>query len=60
MLWVASGLVRSKLSGFDNFRAFPLSRRLKIYDDLRAHFDRCMMGNLDKRFLILGAYMIFE
>ncbi len=60
MLWVASGLVRSKQAGFDNFRAFPLYRRLKIYDDLRAHFDRCMMGNLDKRFLILGAYMVFE
>lgn len=60
MLWVASGLVRNKLAGFDNFRSFPLPRRLKIYDDLRAHFDRCKMGNLDKRFLIMGAYMVFE
>lgn len=60
MLWVASGLVRNKVPDFDNLRALPLSRRLKIYDDLRAHFDRCMMGSLDKRFLILGAYMVFE
>lgn len=60
MLWVASGLVRNKLPDFDKFRGLPLERRLKIYDDLRAHFDRCMIGNLDKRFLILGAYMVFE
>ncbi len=60
LLWVASGLVRNKLAGFDNFRNLPLVRRLKIYDDLRIHFDRCMIGNLDKRFLILGAYMVFE
>jgi DNA polymerase III subunit delta' len=60
MLWVASSLVRDKLAGFDNFRSLILSRRLKIYDDLRAHFDRCMIGNLDKRFLIMGAYTAFE
>ena len=60
MLWVASGVVRNKISGFDGFKSRPIDRKLKIYDDLRAHFDKCMMGNLDKRFLILGAYMAFE
>jgi DNA polymerase-3 subunit delta' len=60
MLWMAAGLVRNKIAGFNAFRALPLARRLKIYDDLRTHFDRCQMGNLDKRFLILGAYMAFE
>jgi len=60
MLWLASGLVRNKVAGFENFKAFPMQRKIKIYDDLRAHFDRCMLGNLDKRFLIIGAYMVFE
>lgn len=60
MLWLSSGLVRGKVAGFEDLRALPLGRRLKIHDDLRAHFDRCQLGNLDKRFLILGAYMAFE
>ena len=60
MLWVASGLVRNKIAGFDELKARPLAQKIKIYDDLRAHFDRCMVGNLDKRFLIIGAYMAFE
>ena len=60
MLWLAGALVRSKLPGFDGLRALPMERRLKIYDGLRAHFDRCLLGNLDKRFLIMGAYMVFE
>lgn len=60
MLWVAGGLVRNKIAGFDGFREMTLARKLKLYDDLRAHFDRCLLGNLDKRFLIIGAYMVFE
>lgn len=60
LLWVASGVVRNKISGFDGLKSAPLARKLKIYDDLRAHFDRCQLGNLDKRFLIIGAYMVFE
>lgn len=60
MLWVASGLVRNKLAGFEPFKAHSMEKKIKIYDDLRAHFDRCMLGNLDKRFLIIGAYMAFE
>ena len=60
MLWVASGLVRNKLAGFDALKAKSVAQKIKIYDDLRAHFDRCMLGNLDKRFLIIGAYMAFE
>jgi DNA polymerase-3 subunit delta' len=60
MLWVAAGLVRNKVAGFDVFKARTVAQRIKIFDDLRAHFDRCMLGNLDKRFLIIGAYMAFE
>src|SRR3989338_6254766 len=60
MLWVASGLVRNKIAGFDTLKAHSVAKKIKIYDDLRAHFDRCMLGNLDKRFLIIGAYMAFE
>lgn len=60
MIWVAGSLVRNRLRGFDGFSSLGLSQRLKIYDDLRAHFDRCHLGNLDKRFLIIGAYMVFE
>jgi DNA polymerase-3 subunit delta' len=61
MLWIGGSLVRGRpIQGFDNFAMLPMARRLKIYDDLRAHFDRCMLGNLDKRFLIIGAFMAFE
>lgn len=62
ILWVASSLVRGKSigEGFEIYQALPLVRRIKLYDDLRAHFDRCSIGALDKRFLIMGAYMAFE
>jgi len=60
MLWIASGLVRGKLAGFEHFKHFSTPKKIKIYDDLRSHFDRCTMGSLDKRFLIIGAYTIFE
>lgn len=60
MLWVASGIVRNKINGFDRLKSAPLGRKLKIHDDLRIHFDKCQSGNLDKRFLIMGAYMVFE
>lgn len=60
MLWIASGLVRNKVAGFDALKSRSVAQKIKIYDDLRAHFDRCMLGNLDKRFLIVGAYMAFE
>lgn len=60
MLWVASGLVRNKIAGFDVLKSRSVAQKIKIYDDLRAHFDRCILGNLDKRFLIIGAYMVFE
>ena len=60
MLWLASGLIRNRVAGFDALKAQSMAKKIKIYDDLRAHFDRCMLGNLDKRFLIIGAYMAFE
>lgn len=60
MLWIASGLIRNRVPGFDALKAYPMAKKIKMYDDLRAHFDRCILGNLDKRFLIIGAYMAFE
>jgi DNA polymerase-3 subunit delta' len=60
MVWVASGLVRQRLDGFAPLIDLPLGKRIKIYDDLRAHIDRCYTGNLDKKFLFLGAFMAFE
>lgn len=60
MLWVAGALVRGRATGFAALQNLPLERRIKLYDALRAHIDRCQIGNLDKRFLIMGAYMVFE
>lgn len=60
MLSLVSSLVRHKLTGFDGLEALSLERRIRLYDLLTAHFDRCAQGNLDKRFLIMGAYMAFE
>lgn len=60
ILSLVSRLVRNKLTGFEGLQALSLERRIKLYDLLTAHFDRCAQGNLDKRFLIMGAYMAFE
>lgn len=60
MLWVAGALVRGKATGFAALQNLPLERRIRLYDALRMHIDRCQLGNLDKRFLIMGAYMVFE
>ena len=60
MLWIAGGLMRNRVAGFDVLKSQPMARKIKLYDDLKAHFDRCIIGNLDKRFMIVGAYMAFE
>lgn len=64
MLWLASSVVRGQsqnLPIIDNLVAnLSLERKLKLYDALAEHFSRCVGGNLDKRFMILGAYMAFE
>lgn len=63
-LWLLSSLVRGKTGGIKFLarmqETLPLGERLAIYDRLLAHFNQCQYGNLDKRFLILGAYMSFE
>lgn len=60
MLWVSGALVRGKLTGFDGLQSLSLEQKLKIHDTLKDHFDRVQMGNLDKRFLLMGAFMAFE
>ncbi len=37
-----------------------LADSLKICDSLESHFEMVRTGNLDKRFLVMGAYMAFE
>lgn len=37
-----------------------LAESLKICESLESHFEMVRAGNLDKRFLVMGAYMAFE
>lgn len=63
MLYISSALVRGKAdiaTQFPNWNTWPLEKKLQVYDDLRTHFDKCNIGNLDKRFMILGAYNVFQ
>ncbi len=64
LLWVASSLIRGNVYGLAWLEAMNarlgIEAKLAIYDQLSAHFDRCINGNLDKRFMILGAFMAFE
>ncbi len=41
-------------------QSFPLNQLLNLYDELQDHFLRCQVGNLDKKFIILGAFTVFE
>ncbi|MDY0028492.1 MAG: DNA polymerase III subunit delta' [Pseudobdellovibrionaceae bacterium] len=63
-LWLSSSLVRGRSCDLPFLESLlsltDTERRLKIHDALSVHFDLCMHGNLDKRFLILGAFMAFE
>jgi DNA polymerase-3 subunit delta' len=72
MLWTANALVRIKATGQGEevFTDLPglhamhrdasLADLLKISDNLKAHFETALSGNLDKRYLIMGAFMAFE
>ncbi|MDD3021962.1 MAG: DNA polymerase III subunit delta' [Alphaproteobacteria bacterium] len=64
LLWVASSLIRGEafeIPWLEVMNArLDVETKLAIYDQLSAHFDRCVYGNLDKRFMIMGAFMAFE
>lgn len=49
------------LRGIQGLRdQLTLAESLKICDSLESHFEMVRTGNLDKRFLVMGAYMAFE
>lgn len=70
LLWVSSSILKAKaeekplphtLSALQTlYYEVPLARWLQICDTLREHFTRVHSGNLDKRFLVMGAFMVFE
>ncbi|MCB1551338.1 MAG: DNA polymerase III subunit delta' [Alphaproteobacteria bacterium] len=64
LMWVASSLVRGHTDGLEGLDrisdSLDIESKIRIYDSLDEHFNRCSVGNLDKRFMILGAYMAFE
>jgi len=63
-LWLSSSLVRGRSCELPFLERLisctDVEQRLKIHDALSEHFDLCMHGSLDKRFLIMGAFMAFE
>jgi hypothetical protein len=70
LLWFAGSILKSKASGNPAFKAFDRFSRLsnevslagwlQICDLLREHFTRVQIGNLDKKFMVMGAYTVFE
>jgi DNA polymerase-3 subunit delta' len=72
LLWTASALVRIKATGQGGevFADLPglqtlqnsrsLGDLLKISDALKTHFETALNGNLDKRYLVMGAFMALE
>lgn len=64
ILWLATALVLGRHGRIDWINAIidrlSLEQRLALYDRAQAHLQSCQNGNLDKRFLIMGAYMAFE
>jgi DNA polymerase-3 subunit delta' len=72
MSWAASWLAKHValgqtwpknpyLTGIQELLAqLTLADSLKICDSLESHFEMVRTGNLDKRFLVMGAYMAFE
>lgn len=70
LLWLSSSLLKAKASGssipsgMERFsrisREVSLAGWLQICDSLREHFTRVQIGSLDKKFMVMGAYMVFE
>lgn len=70
LLWLSSSLLKAKAagtaipSGLERFSTLwqevSLAGWLQICDTLKDHFTRIQTGNLDKRFMVMGAFTIFE
>lgn len=64
ILWLATALVLGRHGRIEWINSMidrlSLEQRLALYDRAQAHLQTCQNGNLDKRFLIMGAYMAFE
>lgn len=60
MLWALSSVLRRTGGGLGALQLMELEQSLGVYDALREHFRLCRTGNIDKRFLIMGAFMAFE
>lgn len=72
MLWIADTLIRSRSldkplpAGLADpvfktiLQRLDLSRLLEISDRLKEHFHLVQSGSLDKRFMVMGAYSIWE
>jgi hypothetical protein len=70
LLWISSTMMKARAAGstipqsFQSLTALyaevPLARWLQICDTLSEHFIRVQTGNLDKRYLVMGAFTVFE
>ena len=70
LLWLSASLLKAKASnvsippGLERFSALwqevSLAGWLQICETLKEHFTRILTGNLDKRFMVMGAFTIFE
>jgi DNA polymerase-3 subunit delta' len=66
MLSAVSHLAKTKSLGQENpdlpglSNGYSLAKILEAYDALKLHFDKVQTGSLDKRFMVMGAYAVFE
>ena len=70
LMWLSASMLKAKAaggsipSGLDRFswlfHEVSLAGWLQICESLAEHFTRSTVGNLDKKFLVMGAYMVFE
>lgn len=64
VIWLATTLVLGRQSRIrwinTMIEQLTLEQRLSVYDRVQQHISTCTTGNLDKRFLIMGAYMAFD
>lgn len=70
LLWLSGAILKSKAAGkpipaglarFNHIaQEVSLAGWLQICDSLKEHFTRIQTGNLDKRFMVMGAFMVFE
>lgn len=70
MLWLVHGALKAKATNTSiNFpvaqgktllESFDLAGWIKICDTLERHFKTAETANLDKRYLVMGAFMVFQ